>query len=384
MDKARRNNIYNYFGVALLFVLGILARTNLSYVSVDMHNYGIPWFDYILSRGILAAMGDNFSNYTPPYTYLVALMTLTSSFLPKVTAIKLISILADFANAFLVYKILHLKYPSGMTPLWAVGTFLCLPTVFINSAIWGQADAIFTIFILVSLYFFLKEKPLWGMLAFSVSFAFKAQAIFLVPFLAVLFFKKQIKVWHFFLVPAVYLTLCLPVILLGRGWVDVLTIYLNQSETYHLLSANAPNFYLFISNEYYQPVLWIGLVTTMIVTGIWVSLTTKSKIKLNRENLILIAQVSVAGLPFLLPKMHDRYFYLADVISILLAFYLPELLFIPISYQAISILVYSIFLFNQKFMPNLVLATGLNLGTVIFLLWRQNRLSKNPPDQDQP
>jgi hypothetical protein len=82
--------------------------------------------------------------------------------------------------------------------------------------------------------------------------------------------------------------------------------------------------------------------------------------------------------------MHDRYFYPADVISIPLGFFLPELFFVPVSYQAISILVYSIFLFHQNHMINLILAAGLNLGTVIFLLRRQYRLSKNPPDQDQP
>jgi Gpi18-like mannosyltransferase len=35
--------------------------------------------------------------------------------------------------------------------------------------------------------------------------------------------------------------------------------------------------------------------------------------------------------PFVLPSMHERYFYLADVLTLILAFYLPrQLWFVPI------------------------------------------------------
>jgi Gpi18-like mannosyltransferase len=377
VDKPHRsNNLLSYLGISLLFVLGILLRTHVSTVTSDMRFFLIRWYDYIQSKGILVALGDNFSNYTPPYTYLLALMTLTSSFLPKVTAIKLISILADFVNAFLVYKIVRLKYPSGLAPFWAAGAFLCLPTIFINSAIWGQADAVYTVFLLASLYFFLKEMPLWGMLAFSVSFAFKAQAVFLVPFLAVLLFRKQIKIWHFFMVPIVYIVLCLPVLLLGRGWADVLTIYLNQSETYHWLSGNAPNLYIFISNHYYQPGLWIGVIIAAIGIGTWIVLTITGNKSFNREKLALIALVSVALLPFLLPKMHERYFYPADVFSLVTAFFFPEMWFVPIAYQVTSGLSYTVYM-SRASVTNVYIGAVINTVIVAFLLWKQYRTSSS-------
>ena len=364
----------SYTGIALLFLLGILLRMHVSTVTSDMRFFLIPWYDYLQYRGILKALGDNFSNYTPPYTYLLALMTLTVSFLPKVTAIKLISISADFINAFLVYKIVRLKYPSGLAPFWAAGAFLCLPTIFINSAIWGQADALYTVFLLAGLYFFLKEKPLWGMLAFSVSFAFKAQAIFLAPFLAVLFFKKQIKIWQFFLVPAVYILLCLPVVLLGRSWVDVLTIYLNQSETFHWLSANAPNIYIFISNRYYQPGVVVGLIVALIGISTWIALSVMGNKSFSRERLVLFALVSVSLLPFLLPKMHERYFYPADVFSLVAAFFMPELWFVPIAYQVISGLSYTVYMLHAS-VTNVYIGAVVNVVIIAFLLWKQIRAS---------
>jgi Gpi18-like mannosyltransferase len=368
--KGRWQAILSYIGIALLFVFGLFARRDMSQVTSDLRAFVIPWYDFIQSRGFLAAMGKNFSNYTPPYTYLVALMTLTASFLPKVTAIKLISVTADFINAFLVYRIVRLKYFSGLLPLWAAGIYLCLPTIFVNSAIWGQADAVYTVFLLASLYFFLKEKPLWGMLMFSVSFAFKAQAVFLAPFLVVLLFKKRVKIWHLLLVPVIYALLCLPVVLLGRSWLDVFTVYLNQGETFQWLSANAPTLYIFLSNQYYQTFLEFGLMVAFASIFAWIVLTLIKNKPFGRDRLALLALVSVALLPFLLPKMHERYFYPADVFSLVLAFFFPEMWFVPLAYQAISGLSYTVYMLNAP-VSNVYIAAVANLGIIVFLLWKQ-------------
>jgi Gpi18-like mannosyltransferase len=98
---------------------------------------------------------------------------------------------------------------------------------------------------------------------------------------------------------------------------------------------------------------------------------------------VYLALVSVACFPFILPRMHDRYFYPADVFSIVLAFYMPELWFVAVSYQVISVLVYSINLLQLGLMPNLIIATTLNTGIISILLLKQNQLCKNAPVSSQ-
>lgn len=372
MHKTKLNNLLVFFWISMLFVLGIIVRTNLSAVTPDMKLY-IQWYTN-LQGGILPALGKNFTNYTPPYTYLLTLATMTSNFLPKVAAIKLISVLADFINTFLVYKIVRMKYQKGLRPIIAAGIFLCLPTIFINSAIWGQTDSIYTIFLLASLYFFLKERSFLGMLAFSISFAFKPQAIFFIPFLVILFFKKQVKLWYFLLVPAVYIIFCLPVIFLGRGWVDVLTIYFNQNEPFfYLLSGNAPNLYIFIPNRYFQQGVVIGLCITLFWICTWIVVTVRGNIPLNRDRLALIALISVALLPFLLPKMRDRYFYPADIFSLVVGFFIPEIWFVPVAYQIVSGLSYTIYLLSAP-VVFVYIGAMVNVIVVAFLLWKQYRI----------
>ena len=379
IDKKNRKYFLTIFCIFILFGLGIFARSDLSHVSNDMRIYNLRWYNYF-DKGILVALGENFTNYTPPYTYLLALVYTTLPFLPKVAAIKTISIIFDFINCFLVYRIVRLKYPKGATPFWAAGVFIILPTVFINSAYWGQVDAIYTSLLLTSLYFFLTEKPIWGILAFSFSFAFKLQAIFFFPFLVVLFFKKQIKVWHLFLIPIIYIMMSLPTVLLGRDWVDVLTIYINQTETYNWLSGSAPNLYIFISNKYYQLAVVIGFVITFICISTWITLTVLRNKSINRDRLIYIALISVALLPFLLPKMHERYFYPADVFSLLVAFFFPEIWFVPIVYQIISGLSYTVFLWGAP-ITNVYIGTGLNVIILTFLIGMQFRYINTSPDK---
>jgi len=148
---------------------------------------------------------------------LLAFTTITDSYIPKIVAIKFFPIIADCVTLIFVYKIVRIKYPRGLKPLWAASVFFILPTIFVNSAYWGQIESLYTVFLVITMYFFLVNKPFWAMIAFSFAFSIKLQAIFYAPFLAILLFKKKVNPLHFLLVPAVYLFLSLPVLILGRN-----------------------------------------------------------------------------------------------------------------------------------------------------------------------
>jgi len=363
---------WKFGGIALLFIIGIVFRGMvLPTISGDMFWYLIPWYDFLKTHG-LQALGTNFSNYTPPYLYLLWLATLTSNFLPEVAAIKSICIIADIVNAVLVYRIVQLKYPSGLKPLLAGILFWSLPTIMMNSSLWGQADALYTLFLLACLYYLLTDRPLLGVFAFGIAFAFKAQAIFIAPLLAILFFKKRIAWQYFLIVPLIYILLYLPAFLLGQPLLGIFTIYSSQAETYQELSKNAPNLYIFMSGIPYNLGTIIGIAVAIFALGYWIWLNARSKPDLNRNTLLLMGLVSVALVPFVLPKMHDRYFYPADVFSLLAAFYMPELWFVPILYQVISTLAYVVFLFNVQSTVTEIAAI-LNTLTIIFLVWKQSQ-----------
>ena len=93
----------------------------------------------------------------------------------------------------------------------------------------------------------------------------------------------------------------------------------------------------------------------VLTRGVIYQHTRNSPARIRLIVILLAPLVSVALTPFLLPKMHDRYFYPADVMSILLAFSVPQFWFVPLCYQVISSLVYAIFLVEADRVTMLIL-----------------------------
>jgi hypothetical protein len=105
--------------------------------------------------------------------------------------------------------------------------------------------------------------------------------------------------------------------------------------------------------------------------------------------MLLTALASVALVPFILPRMHQRYFYPQDMLSLVIAFFLPELWFLPMLSQIISVIAYGPFLFNTSFhIPILgknidaLLYVALPLEAILLtvVLWKQFRHTKQNAD----
>jgi Gpi18-like mannosyltransferase len=350
----------------------------------------MPWYSQLATG--LASFQSEFSNYSPPYLYLLWLVTLMRTMLPEMVGIKLIPILFDIGNAFWVYKILRVKYPQGRVPLLGAASFFVLPTIILNGAWWGQSDSIFTFFCLGCFYFLTLERPTTAMIFFGLAFSVKLQAIFLAPFLFLLLLKGHIKWTHGLVIPLIYFLIILPIVLAGRPLLDTLTIYLGQTDDFHALTLNAPNLYFFIPDAWYTPVLYIGLAGSALLALTW-PIAAARKIKtLTPELMLLCATISAFAMPFLLPKMHERYFYLADVFLFLLAFRQPRLWPLPLLAQIVSTLTYSAYLFFPPasntdrliLNPALIVPAALVNTVLAALLFREGQRLLQPHDQPSP
>jgi hypothetical protein len=85
--------------LALLFAIGLFLRLLfISAKTLDMGAY-LEWYSFIARNGIAQSLGTQFFGYNPPFIYLLAVSTLTHSFLQPVIAIKLIPITFDIINS---------------------------------------------------------------------------------------------------------------------------------------------------------------------------------------------------------------------------------------------------------------------------------------------
>jgi Gpi18-like mannosyltransferase len=437
-----------YCVCGLGFLLAIALRVSLYHIETsDYTTFLSRWYDFIQSHGGFAALKYNFSNYNTPYLYLLALTTYLP--VPKIVAIKTLSVVFDGLLSLFTYLILRLKYRRAIAMGGAL-LILFVPTIFINSAAWGQADATYTAFCLGCLYFLLTERPAWACVFFGLAISFKLQAIFFLPLLLMLPLKKKLPVRYLAFIPATFLLLLAPAFIAGRDAWSLLTIYVGQITTGGVVNAgqfngagarrfngggtppfngsrrqfpgggsfnggagqfhgehvgqfngagpggagfstssltlNAPSFYQWLpasAPEYWK---WIGILLAGLFVILVAVLLVASKKKLTTAILLKIALVLAIAIPFLLPEMHERYFYLADVLSVIYAFYFPRLFYITIIMQLCSLLSYAPYLLNTQIVRleyvagAVLLIAAITLADLVLTLYPGIRKKPGEPD----
>ena len=348
-------------GIALAIALRV---SLLDFTTLDFRDFHSAWYDFIRNNGGVWALRSSFSNNTPLYQYL--LVAANTAGLSALQAVKLIPSCFDFVTAYFAYRIVRLRYPAGSIALYAFLVVLFVPTVVLNGSFWGETDMLYTSCLVACLYFLLTKKNVLGLIAFGLAFSFKLQAMFLAPFLLILLFRRIVPWKYFLLVPAVYGVTLIPAWVVGRPLPELLQIYLGQTDTYRALAMNAPTLYQWFPNDLYDILYPAGMIWGAVMVFFCVVLGSKSRAPLTGERLIAWATLSVLIVPYVLPKMHDRFFFPADVFSVLLAFYVPRLFVVPVVVCAVSFFSYFPFLFGYEVIPLRYLAIVL-LAPIVLL-----------------
>ncbi len=320
--------------LATILVVAVIAYAVLwPHVSGDAKLWFVPWLDHIVEHGarhslaeplpVLVKEANGLGNYTPPYLYLLAVGSLVHGFVSSLSIVKLVGIAGLAFAAVSVLVLLHSFVPASVAMLGAAGVML-LPAQVLNAAAWGQSDAYYAGFVVLVVAAAIEERPAWMMAAFGAAVSFKLQAIFIGPFLLYMVLSRRIPVWVWLTAPLVYVLMMVPAWLAGRPALDLATIYLDQYHTWPWLSMNSPNPWAFVQwlNLMSQPVgVAVGM-SLALVAGLAIAAVAFYR-RLADSDLLVLALASAALMPYLLPKMHDRYFFIADLLAFSLAIARP-------------------------------------------------------------
>jgi Gpi18-like mannosyltransferase len=337
----------------VLIVIGICFITYakillISFESSDYLDYLRVWCTAIVKDGYLYAFKTKFSNYPPLYLYflvLIAKLFNTSMWLP---AIKFLSILFDFLLGYFGYKIILQATRDRPWAILGGGLLFSLPTVVLNSAMWGQCDSIYGSLVVGASYFFLTKRHVWAFVLLGISFSLKLQTVFIFPIIALLYFSNQgIRIWHFLIIPAIFVLTIVPAWLFGGDFEDLLRTYLDQSDQYRILSMNAPNIFAFLPNLYFTFKL-VGILFTAMVVVTILFLHFYRPLLLNEETIVAFCFLFTAIVPYFLPSMHERYFFLADLFSLIYCFCRKDKFYYAILMQVISFFSYIPYLLRYQ------------------------------------
>ncbi|AZG44404.1 hypothetical protein [Gordonia insulae] len=333
--------------IAVIVAVGLGVRWwFLDVETLDYRAFLSRWYGTLDSQGF-GAFREKFADYNYPYLYLLWLLTVLH--IPALVGVKAISIAFDLVLAVVAYRIVALRTARYWLRAMAFGIVFLLPSVIANSSYWGQADAIYSACAIGGVYFLmraqresLRRNSIWACALFGLALSFKLQAIFVLPVLVWLLIRRRLPWSSLLAIPAVYLLLDIPAVLAGASWSTALSVYLDQTGSYQQLTLGAANLYQLIAIEgdaTWLAHLGIGAAAAIIVAFLAWSLWQKPAV--SPTSILVVATASAVIVPFLLPAMHDRYFYTAEILSVVTAFYLPlRFVVIPILIQASAIGVY--------------------------------------------
>ena len=327
------------------------------YETTDYQWFLKEWVDFYRTHGGFKGLRYSNGNYNIPYLYFIALFSYSS-----INDLYLIKLLSCFFDVVLADAAMLCVLKSNGSKLRGAICFfivLFLPTVVMNGAVWGQCDSIYTSLALLGIALALPDgenggcsHPILSMVCIAASFGFKLQAVFIMPIYIILFIYKRFKWYHFAAFPVTYLIMILPAVLLGRPFIDCIMLYADQAETVGTaLNYNAPSVFALINNiTDTDSAAHIGIICAFAAMLLIFAVAYIKRKKLNSASVLCLSLLMVIIIPFLLPHMHDRYFFAADVLSVILSVLIPLSIPCAIFTQFASLICYIAY-FKTYYVP---------------------------------
>jgi len=389
MQSPEEKNLRN--STAKLTAILFTAICALSLVIIRIALFNFDWGDYSLFlqpwvmqyRGMtfFEGLGTKVGNYNHPYMYLLNIIARIN--FSDLYLIKSISVIFDFVLAFFVMKIVSLRTASINLRILAFLLTLAIPTVVLNSSMWGQCDSIYSAFAIGSVYFGLKGRSKLAYVFIALAFSFKLQTVFLLPIFPIFILKGKISFKDCYIFFAVYLATLLPAIFAGMPFGDVFSAYITQTGYYSSLNMNIVNIWRLVGPVDYESFRLVGLhIAGLAAIGLmYFTYANRTRLTSNTDY-IRLAYLFAIIMPFLLPNMHDRYYFMADALSLLVFLFDKRRWFVPIVTIFCSYLSYAYFLMSGVVLLDFRIA-AIALFFVIIIVLRDYVMSVYPSNSER-
>ncbi len=307
--------------LAAAFVIRLLLFTQQGY-PIDTNDF-TSWFNTAASGGIRGFYQNTWSDYPPFNVYLFWFFgnianAASAAGINAENIVKLAPTIFDLATSALIFRFLRKQYGFKQT-LLVTCLYAFNPAVIFNVAWWGQFDAIYTFFLVLSLMLALKKKPELSAVVFAIALLTKPQGIALLPLVALVIFlksgPKRLLTSIAAFIASIFV-LILPFEWGGNPVSFLSNIYFGAYGTYHYTSINAFNiwgmFGMWMSDDGYNLVGW----ALFIAFAALFLFTTYKRFKEEGDAIVFFSASMLFFAFFMLPtRIHERYLF--PVLSVL-------------------------------------------------------------------
>ena len=368
---------------AAVVLLGLFLRYSLLPMpSDDLVYMNASWFEAIKQSGMAGILDPALEyTYSPLHLYVWLIAAKLFGSFDTLVVLKLVSLAFEAGLVAALCALMRTLMPQkehsfhrflGFAALWLS------PVLLWNAAGWGQTDAMFSLFAVLAVWMLLKDRPVWGLVWLGVSLAFKLQAIFLLPLFMMAYFcgKKPFSVFWFLLVPGILVISGVPMALVGESPLFAVNIYLGQTDLYSKITYNYPNLYAIMGDALNVDQMTlgmhsrVGMALCIAALGSVAAYMMLKRCKLDAPTLTLLGAWCVFCCVFFLPRMHERYAIVGEVLLLCWAVWLRKpraLLYVLLSMLPV-LSAYSKFLFTIPFF-SLQLGGVMNLCLMCLISW---------------
>jgi len=310
---AKREVIILAIVLAIAFFVRVLLFPLQGY-PIDTNDF-ISWFTTAADHGIrpfYTVVG--YFDYPPFNVYIFwAFGSLANALgISMANMIKFVPNLFDLATTGLIYVFVR-KQATFKVALVSTALYAFNPAVIYNAAVWGQFDAVYTFFLVLSLMLALKSKPIPSAVIFAIGLLTKPQGIALLPLIVLLIYKKN--GWKQLLYSVVAFTSTVFLVVLPfEGIGNPITFLIKNYSTgylyYNVTSVNAFNlwglFGLWVKDGYLFFVGWALFGTVAAFTLYMVH----KRFKVSGDLIVIFAAFILFFAFFMLPtRIHERYMF---------------------------------------------------------------------------
>lgn len=365
---SRKMGILKNHFLIILLLIGLFSRLILTPIAgfkFDVDTW-FAWAERLNSAGLTHFYSDQvWTGYTPGFLYILGFLGFIKNLFQINTPafyliLKLPSILAELTLGILIYKII----PRNFNNWRKLGLIFILfnPAFIFNSSIFGQFDGLFSLTLLLSVYFLIRNNLIFSSLFWGLSFLLKPQAVLLLPVFAFYILRN-------FSIKSIF-KLILPVTLLiffsflpffkNNPFNGLVSLVFNLMEYYKYNSIFAYNLWGIlgfwvtdsstwgnISYQNWGYILFAAFLTILGYIYLW-----------QKKYLSIYALSTLCSLSFffLLTRMHERYLYPSLVFLIFLAILNKSRILLVLS-AALSIIhflnLYYVYVYYNEFYLNL-------------------------------
>lgn len=324
--------------VAVLLFSAFLVRfiffSDQGYKAIDTNDF-MSWFKTAADYGPRVFYEKTWCDYPPFNIYFFWIFGLITKSLSLFGSdlftyiMKLPANLFDLATAFIIFTFVR-KRLTFKSALLATALYAFNPAAIYNAAIWGQFDAIYTFFLVLSLFLIFESKPNWAIVAFMLGILTKPQSIALAPLFFYLILRK--KNWSIkgALVSLSIAAITVFAVILPFEWSNPVTFltekYFGAYSTYPFTTLNAFNIWgfggMWVSDTqtflFLTPYVmgWVMFAALAIFTVFFVHKRSTSS---SHELIAIFAAFVLFFGFFMLPtRIHERYMFPAMAILALM------------------------------------------------------------------